>query len=694
MLSGLLATTGGTLAQSVKFPIYDNQRVARPNDVGQSAPDDFTIDLARLNRYPEGFVYGDQSSLTRLGHHLLSDQEGIELWTKEAENASRIVNQWDLHRTGFAANRYIYSIVQLENLSLVYLFSGHRDLGRFIRAHVLQIADLPLDFWLHAELRGYDARHPLGMIETAAVTSAVSVALSASDTLFSPSERKHVETALRSKGLQPCLNWLEAPKLSNFTAVISSGAFTAARYFKDSLAKEKARQALIGYIDGSIEEDGSYGEGTGYFNYPIGAILSAALCMNRQERKQTFSSSGLRHSATWQVYPYLFNTNRQNDPEPTVLHYGDNSWYAPPSVAVNQLLATVYQDSVAAWLIDKFKGKRTFREALLAFSDGSGVVGPKSPDGLPLQKVFDSGDCYIRSGWADNGIVLAMRSGDGSRVKFNHQRAELHSITMGAYGEYLIVSPGSASYRSPLHYLYDYTTRAANTITMDGKNQRFPSSGLNQWSREIDNSAFWVNATPKAEVIVNTEGKAGNLIVSEAAEAYEPDMKRARRSVLFVKDPGYFVVVDELEASGNTKHQFSYRLHFNNRDGKATLKSNGETHWLLERPLSDLDISIFSETPMTPAIGDGYMHGPTRDYSPGGENEGKPGSAIELTVSNAGDINRMVFYTVLFPVRKGEHAPSISHRQNTISVGSDQIIWEGNAIKLTKEGTIEAFEIP
>ncbi|GAB3988740.1 hypothetical protein GCM10028807_12050 [Spirosoma daeguense] len=693
----MLSVVGqGAWAQNTKFPIFDNQRLPRPTDISRVEADNFKIDLTRINRYPDGMVYGDQPTLRRLGNYLLNDAEGKAMWKKQAENTANVVNQWDLNRTGFAANRYIYSIVQLENLSLVYMLTGQRDLGQFIRAHLLHITELPYEFWVHAELRGYNPKLPLGMIETAAVCTGVSVALSATGALFSPDEKARVESALRNKGLQTCLNWLKTPSLSNFTAVISSGAFVAARYFNDNDAKEKARQAMIGYLNGSIEKDGSYGEGTGYFNYPIGSILSAVLSMTEAERQSTFSSSGLRYSSQWEVYPYLFNTSQAGKLEPTVIHYGDNAYSSSPSIAVNQLLSSLYQDSLAAWLIKKFDRNRDFREALLAFSVKGDPLTPKSPEQsrLPLLKVFNSGDCYIRSTWADNGIVLGMRSGDGSLIKFNHQRAELHSIGLGAYGEYLVVSPGSASYRSPLHYMYDYTTRAANTITIDDKNQRFPGKGLNSWSKGLDNSAFWVSGKPKAEVILSKAGDMADLLVSEAASAYAPTMKQARRSVLFVRDPGYFVIVDRLEVATDSTHKFSYRLHLNNRDGKGKLAQKSDSHWQFERPQADLGIHVFANTMLSSTIGEGYMHGSERDYSPGGENEGKLGSAIELTVSNKAPTAQMTFYSVLFPTKKGGASQPVQHTANTISIGKDKLVFDEQTYRLTKNGRTETFNMP
>src|SRR5690606_22410516 len=109
---------------------------------------------------------------------------------KEAENVSVVLNQWDFNRKGFGGNRYVYRVQQLERLSLIYLFTGQRELGQFIRGHLLQIAALPMDFWLHAELRGHDSKHPMGDIETSTLCSITSMTLSAATDLFSSAERE------------------------------------------------------------------------------------------------------------------------------------------------------------------------------------------------------------------------------------------------------------------------------------------------------------------------------------------------------------------------------------------------------------------------------------------------------------------------------------------------------------------------
>lgn len=691
LLSVTIATEGK--AQKAKFPVYDDQRISRPAGLAEFEPSEFSIDRNRLAQYPDGFLYGDHQTLKKLEDFLLNDPKGRDLWKAATAEASEVLNRWDFDRKGFGADRYIYNVPQLENLSMVYLFSGHPELGRFIHGHMMQIADLPYEFWLHSELRGYNPEYPLGMLETSSLCTTIAMVLSATAELYSPPEKARVEAALRCKGLLPCLNWLDKPRKSNFTAVISSGAYVAAAYFRDRTGMAKALRAMTWYLDGSIERDGSYGEGLGYFGYPIRSLLPTILVMNHPARMKVFSSSGLRHSAVWEVYPYLYASGPDGRVQPTILHFGDNSYKGPTGPDVNIILSILYQDPLASWLMDKFEGPWDFRESLLACSSPGEMVKPKSPgeSKLPLLKIFDNGDCFIRSTWEDNGIVLAMRSGDGSRINFNHQRPELSSIGLGAYGEYLIVSPGSASYRSPLHYQWDRATRSANTITVDDKNQLFPGSGKSTWNK-TDVSGFWVQGQPKAEVIQCKTGVLADLIVNEAAQAYHVPMKHVKRSVLFVKDPGYFVMIDNIEAV-NSQHKYTWRVHLNNRDGEGKIDAINQNHWHFSRPLADLDIYLFTDKQMETKIGQGYMHGPSRDYSPGGINEGKPGSSVELEAFNPEKNRSMTFYSVLYPSRIGTLAPPVEWRDGKLIVGKDTLTFSKEECIIRQAGLTEIHKL-
>ncbi len=671
--------------------VYDNQRIKRPTEIMDVTADDLKLNDYYKSNSTSNQIFWNRQSLIRLGDYFQQNENGKQLWTNKIKETVAILNQWDFKRGGMGAKRYIYAVEQLDELALIYYFTQNKVLGRFIQQHVLQIAKLPIDFWLHAELRGYDKEKPLGMIETASLCNTIAASLHLMEGLLSIEEKKQVSDSLRWKGLQPCLNWLDKPGKNNFTAVISAGAFVASKFLNDTVGRDNAQKIMVGYLDNSLESDGSYGEGPGYFNYPISSLLPAVLCMTETEREKIFSKSGLRNSAIWKVYPYFFFTDVKGNLQPNLIHFGDNSYsdgtfLSPPKQTVNVLLASLYQDGLAVWLMNKFNSKLDLKELLLLFSNTKDLPKAISPEALKLPTInsFNNGDCFIRSTWQNNGIVLGLRTGNGSRVEFSHQRPELNSIGMGAYGEYFIVSPGAASYRSPLYYLWDRNTRSANTISIDDCNQLFPGNG-NYHFIKIDNAAFWKEGTPKAEITLSNSSKIADVLVNEAAKAYPTKMNHAQRAIIFVKDPGYFVMIDKLEAA-DSSHKYTWRIHLNNRDEKGVMKKQSNHHWQFNRPLANLNVYLFSNQSMSVDTASGYMHGVTRDYSPGGVNEGKLGTSIELAASNTSKSKAMMYFAVLFPYKFSQTVPEVYFKDGILSVGKDTFKINNNQCEIKQKG--------
>lgn len=676
------------------FPIYGDMQTPVPACLPVFSKENFKVDSTRLNLYPDGFLGGDSNTLKILCRYLLNDPAGRTSWNKETTFAAKVLNQWNLDPTSF--NRYTYSTYQLENLSLVYLLSGHEELGHFIRSHMLQIAELPYEFWLHAELRGYNPNNPKGGLETGSLCATVAIVMSATTDLFSYTEKNLINTALTEKGLNPCLVWFSANQsaVHNWLAVIATGVYAAAKYLNNTNAKNQALTRLVDYVNGSIETDGSYGEGIGYFDYAIKSLFPALFLMDSQERFNVFSNSNLIHSSLWRVFPYIYSSRAAA--KSTILQYGDNGYGAPIDSKVGVMLAYIYQDSVALWLLNKFVSTRDLREMLFIFSASSdNPLVPQSPQqaGLPLMKVFNGGDSYIRSTWNENGIVLGMWSGNGSLVNYGHQRPEMGSISLGAFGEHLIVSPGTASYRSTLRYLWDMTTKAANTIVIDDKNQLFPAKGINEWNT-VDISGYWVTGNPTAQIVRSESGVMADVLVNQMTASYHVPMQKVRRSVMYLKGQQYFVLIDKIQSQGTT-HKYSWRLHLNNRDGSGNLNEISPKHWLFTRPYAKLDIHLFSDRNINTSINQGYMHGPNRDYDPGGPNEGALGSSIEIEAYNQQNVQSLTYYSVIIPTQSGTSAPIVSFTGgNVLTIGSDTLTFTTGAQCIVESsGQTETFNL-
>jgi hypothetical protein len=355
--------------------------------------------------------------------------------------------------------------------------------------------------------------------------------------------------------------------------------------------------------------------------------------------------------------------------------------------------------------------------------------------GLPRVATFDSGDNFIRSGWEDNGVVLALNNAGPTKIRYTHHHACRNSFVLAAHGEYLVVSPGSFSYRSPKHLTCDLSTRAQNTVEIDGKSQLLPGGGKARHA---------MNGQPVAKTTLAVEGRAVDVLASDATGAYGQPHKRIARVVIYARGgrrredgraggaggAGYFVIFDRLEepADGAT-HSYAWRLHFNNRDGAAhfsranggasapadATRGEGEEAWFLRRPKAGLEIVVGNEngngngkngTDLVTSVGEAYMHGRDRDYAPGGVNEGKPGSAIEFTVRNRKKSAGMNFAAVLRPVALTTAGDTtaplpavlpvvlpVVFADGEVRVGGDVFTLRGNTLASTVGGVTEQFTV-
>ena len=647
-----------------KFPAYTDFSIPKPDRPTKVTEKDLQLTDAFLPLFPKGLPTASQETLYKLYAYYKDDPLGQKEWSSMQKGAIRVISNWDIkERSGFGAARYIKSLGTLTTLSKVYVFTGNELVSLFIRGHLAKMAALPMDFWVHAELRGYNPKKPRGGLETAANCKILSFALSAVGKDMTPEERATIEKAYYEGAHKPTMVWLEKFRPNNWTAACASGLMYSAWYFHDEAARRLAMDGLRYYVDNSICPDGSYAEGYGYFEYPIGLLFSAAQVMTGEEIREVFGRSYLKDSMKWRVYGHLFDIEGKGAPGVMRISYGDNPYGNRGLKGVDspgQFCKIVYGDGVAAWLHDKFGTRFNADCLMLAEKLGFTGIAPTSPEeaGLPLTRAFDSGDCFIRSSWEDEAIVLALKSGDGGKiVGYAHNRPELQSIALGAFGEYLIVTAGSASYRSRIHNEYDTNTLSANTITIDGMNQKRPGKPAYR-KGHWDNRAVFVEGTPLAKVTrCETLPDGGSILRSDAPDSYHIDMQEASRTVRFVPEGGFFIVRDRMTPKDGEQHRFDYRLHINNRDGKAQIE--GKAPMLsIRRPKADLYIAVKSARKVKLIQEDGYMHGPIgRDYDEGGPMQGAPGSAVTLDwQSDAKDLD---LCAVLYPKRSGEPAPKI-----------------------------------
>ena len=682
--AGLLLAATVPLTAEKPF-VYKELRIAKPAVWRTCSPDEFRIDCARLAARDRGLLYGDREGLLKLARFYEGDEHGRRLWKAKQLAASRYVNDWYFRPSSF--DRHIYRSFSLNDVGFIYALTGHRLLGRFLRDYTLQLVRLPEDFWLHRELRVYKPERPYGMIETGQLSGAVASALCGSEDLFTPEELTEIRDALRRKALIPMLNWLEDTRsASNFLAVVGTGVYVTGKYLNDPQACAAGKKALLRYVTESVEDDGSYGEGTGYFSFPMENLISAVAAMNPEGRKSFLDQSGLRRSSEWLAYPYLYSSVKEAKTLRCV--YGDNSYMARPPMAVLAMMADIYKDPAAAWLGRKFSGSafpyNNWKWALARFSgDAQGTSPTTAVDHLPPIRGFANGENFIRSSWEPDSTVLSLYTAGPTRVNYAHQRPERNSVNLGAYGEYFIVSPHSASYRSPIYYAYDRSTLSANTIRIDHGDQLFlwtPNKKLS-WGTVPPYANY---GKPVGKLIRLDSNPDFDVMTGDARLCYKEKPEAMFRTILYRRPHNYFVVIDRMAASGRKRHTYTALWHFNNRDGRLRLSGGESATLLAERPRANLAVFTGADCTIERSVTDGYMHGSRRDYSPGGANEGKPGSAKVLNVSNAEPREAVTFVTVLQPLRKGERARPVSWKNGKLAVGADQWELDGGFVRFGK----------
>lgn len=650
------------------FPIYNDVSIPRPDRSTAVTEDDFRLTDKYLDLYPEGIPEADPETLKKLYKFFRDDPEGREEWKRMQQKAVKVVSAWDMRK--ITPRRYVYTLGHgFRQLAKVYVFTGNELLSDFIRGHLAKAAGMPIDFWVHSELRGLIPEKPRGYIETGYLNQSLGTAITAVRRNMSEEELAAIEKAWYEKGYIPGLNWVDAntENFGNFQAVVSVGVMYAAKYFKDPVGWEKGFRGLKFYVDNAILPDGSNYEGYGYFNYPVSIILNGTSIMTAEQITTLLSDCGLAKSQQWRVAGLLLGKDSKGRPGNFRITYGDNPsaprmWQMTDEPAI--LAEIVFRDPLSAWVRQTWEQAITQYPFLLQQKFPGKAVKALPPDevGVPLMTTFQSGDCYLRSGWGDEDAVLALKAMNGSYEQqvYIHSRPEINSVNLGAFGEYLICNAASASYRSPIRTEHDIRTWRANVVQIDGKDQLYPNK-----SQERQDTYGY----PHAEIVRKEKVRGGGFILSnEAAGAYATPMKQATRTVCYVPKGKFFIVKDELVPADSTEHHYDHRFFIFNHDFNTKIEKKGDLISIY-RPKAELYIAVNASAPMEFAYRDAYIHGlDGRDYDPDGPKQGKPGSAKGLQWSC--DSRSLTIVSILCPKAPGSAAPKILFEGDIVRVNN------------------------
>ena len=232
------------------------------------------------------------------------------------------------------------------------------------------------------------------------------------------------------------------------------------------------------------------------------------------------------------------------------------------------------------------------------------AAGQRPSHGRPLAVAFpEVGWATMRSGWDDDAVVFALRSG----YKDPHSHLDLNTFILHAFGETLIRDLPIAHY--PAGYFgregktkqHWSATQGHNTILVNQAEQRSDLSSRG-YIREFlyGGPGTDVAASTVGSVAGETQGRVPRAIgcdyvLSDASEVYRAPVTRALRHVLYLRDvgedterakTGCFLMVDEVSAESPA--EFEWRVHPGGRVhvGQEYLSIVGQQAGLALFPLS------------------------------------------------------------------------------------------------------------
>lgn len=568
------------------------------------------------------------------------------------------VNEWSPGKPN--AMHYGQTFCDTINIAArIYFLSNEPRLGRYIHDYTLHAATLPDWFWY-----GESTLKPLyakgvktASLITAQLAQTMALVLSLAPDLFSCDEKKLLEDVFHRNCHESSIRFLQRNKgyASNWNAVIASGLLVSSKYFYDAPSLDMALIELKNYASHSLESDGSYGEGLGYFYYAYSQLSRAYDRMTQTERERVFLNSPLRRSPEWIVYHYY---NNMPDPGQRFNYkavFQDANYFTFMPGGLRKIFVSFYKDPIIRLGLETLRGP-----------------APDVLKALPTVRGFLNGTCFIRSSWEPDAAVLAAHL--NIPVKANgHHRPENGNFSFAVNGLPIVMHAGNTNlYRRPIHLNYAARTSSANTVAIDGTDQRLPPSGQS-----------------RNRILAVQKGQYADLIAFEMADAFSQKLQSAHRYFLLLR-PSRTLVVLDLIAGVAKPCKIETNLNFNNIDHKASMSQNGKS-WLYVHPKQSMQIFHGGNIPLKTECSKAYIvSGRYSNWNEAAQTkEAQRGNGFRLTCRTEGTVQNAFLYTVLSCTLK-EPEPQLTNEG--LVVEDLKIKADFNGIYLYHQKGIEQFQ--
>lgn len=219
-----------------------------------------------------------------------------------------------------------------------------------------------------------------------------------------------------------------------------------------------------------------------------------------------------------------------------------------------------------------------------------------------------SGHMVMRTGWDPNDLYMLF---DAGPFGYGHQHEDALSFVIYAYGKYMLVDPGTYPYDSSEWRKYVLSTRAHNTIMVDGCEQHRRDRPRREYVLSKPMPIKWASSE-KFDYARSTY---------EDGYAHDNSVKvKHDRTVFFVK-PEYWIVVDRLTPSDLKSHKYDSAFHLDMTgaevdDATKTVKTtDAQGPNLTIVPMADEGLKVQIVSGQKEPIVQGWMPGGVTTYS-------------------------------------------------------------------------------
>lgn len=457
--------------------------------------------------------------------------------------------------------------------------------------------------------------------------------------LDSPAFTPEVLTAMLKAVREQCLHLVRWPSGGNWLTAESNGLFTAGMLFPEFKEAAEWRRIALDRLYRQLETD-IYPDGMqfelaiGYNNWVVTQFARILELCDLNDLRGELPADWLPRMES--MFNYLLFASMPNGEVPGLNDSGNSN--------VRGLLNTGFE---------LFPQREDF-----LFGATAGARGAE-PDETSYALPW-TGHYVMRSGWGADASYLLF---DAGPFGYGHQHEDKLHFVLWAQGRQHVLDPGNFSYDRSRWRRYVLSTRAHNTVMVDGLDQnrrRKPETRIRPYPWEgdapPDNDARWATA-PEYDfafgVYDDGYGPEGAVDVVH------------KRRILHLKKHGLFVVLDSMQPAGEAEHRYEALFHLDSEEaeiierGAVTTLNEGESN-LVIIPAGPMDVEIVkgrSEEPVQ-----GWANGPWRAIP----------TAIYST-TGAGNA-RMAF--VLEPVAAGGEA-------SVVAVTALPDIEDGAALELT-----------